>query len=515
MSALEQGPSGGGPRTPQTDLPVALIVVALLTVAISIPFGPKAIGFGLVAFAAILFVAAGERVSELATWPNAVGLLLLVVWLIPIKGYALPVDLPFQLEHYRVTILLLLFALVAGVLSKRMRFGFAGRGRVVAVLAGVALTTQVMNLGDIDANTGVSGTAIKSLSYFLAYLIVYMLVCSTLASRLEIDRVIRVLVAGAGVVAVAALYEARTGYNPFNHLAEWLPGIERQYRDIVEVRGGRLRVLASSQHPIALGVALTLAVPMAFYLSGRAATVVKARLWVVVACLLAVGAAATISRTTVAMAVVMAVAALSLRGREVARYWPVLLLVPFVIHFAAPGALGGLYKQFFPKRGLIADLNGRAGQGGSGRLADIDPAMRLWERSPLLGHGLGNEFPTTEDAGFYPGKAPPPIIFDDQYLDSLVKTGVLGLGAILVFFWGGAIGLIRRARRLVGAESDLAAACGIAAAGFSAAMLFFDAFAFVQATLVCVMIIALGYRGVELLEQSEGSTGESIRGGVS
>ena len=212
-------------------------------------------------------------------WPNAVGFLLLVVWFVPIKGYALPVDLPFNLEHYRLTILLLVLALAVSVAARRRRFSLAGRGFAVACLAGAALVSQSLNFASVDAGSGVPGTAIKSLSYFLGYLIVYLIVCSVLDSRESVDTAIRFLVAGGAVVAASALYEARFGFNVFDHLHEWLPGFERQFRAVQEERAGRIRVIASAQHPIAMGVALTLVVPFAFYLAGRARSVARSRLW--------------------------------------------------------------------------------------------------------------------------------------------------------------------------------------------------------------------------------------------
>jgi polysaccharide biosynthesis protein PslJ len=507
MSTIHQAPL-------RREWPVALAVIGVVALAVAIPLGPRAIGLGLGAMVILLLVAFFESSKSLFSWPNAVGFLLLVVWFVPIKGYALPVELPFNLEHYRVAIILLLFALLVSVAARRSRLSFAGRGVAVASLAALALISQSLNFAAVDAGAGIPGTAIKSLSYFLAYLIVYMIVCSVLESRAAIDTVIRFLVGGGTAVAFASLYEARFGFNVFDHLHEWLPGFERQFRAVLEERGGQVRVISSAQHPIALGVALTLVIPFAFYLAGQARSVARSRMWLGAACLLAVGAAATISRTTIAMAIVMLIAMLTLRGKRVLRYWPVLLLVPFVIHFAAPGSLGGLYKQFFPREGLISDLNGRAGQGGSGRLADVGPAFTLWSRQPVIGQGLGNEFPTTEDTDRFPGKAPPPIIFDNQYLDTLVKLGGLGLAAVIVFFWGGAIGLFRRARSMTGPTADLLAAASIAAFGFAASMLFFDAFAFVQATLVCVVIIALGYRAAELARQTEESAELPLEGGV-
>ena len=456
MGALEHGPrSGGGSGVeggPRRDRAALLILLTVAAVGVTIPFGPKATAIAAGLLIVALLVAVVSRTQAIVTWPNGIGFLLLVVWFVPIKGYALPVDLPFQLEHYRVTILLLLSALIAGAVTHRLQLGLAGRAGVVTALGAIALLTQVINLDDVDANAGTPGTAVKALSYFLAYLIVYLIVCSALVSTTEIDRVVRFLVAGGACVAASALYEARFGFNVFNHLNEYLPGFERQARDVVEARSGRLRVMASAQHPIALGVALTLVVPQAFYLASRASSTLRQRAWLGVACLLAVGAAATISRTTVAMGVLMLIAAVYVKREQVLRFWPVLLLVPIVVHVVAPGALGGLYKQFFPKGGLVADLEGRPGQGGSGRLADINPGIRLWQRAPLLGNGLGNEFPSSEDAAFFPGKAPPPIIFDNQYLDSLVKMGALGIVAVLVFFCGGAVTLIRRARSMAGLE---------------------------------------------------------------
>lgn len=516
MGALEHGPQDGGVEGgSRRDLAALLILLGIVAIGATLPFGPKATVITAATLVAVLLVAIVSRTHAIVTWPNGIGFLLLVVWFVPIKGYALPVDLPFQLEHYRVTILLLLSALIAAAVTRRVQLGLAGRAGVVTTLGVIALLTQMINLDDIDANTNVPGAAIKALSYFLAYLIVYLIVCSALATTSEIDRVVRFLVVGGACVAASALYEARFGFNVFDHLHEYLPGFERQAREVLEERSGRVRVIASAQHPIALGVALTLVVPQAFYLASRAASKARQRAWLGVACLLAVGAATTISRTTVAMGVLMVIAAAYVKREQVLRYWPVLLLVPIVVHVVAPGALGGLYKQFRPKGGLVADLSGRPGQGGSGRLADVDPAIRIWQRSPLLGHGLGNEFPSSEDAAFYPGKAPPPIVFDDQYLGSLVMMGALGLAAVVIFFWGGALTLIRRARSMIGPEADLVASCGVSTAGFAGAMLFFDAFAFVQATLVAVVIVAIGYRVYELSPKSGRPGGglSSIGGG--
>jgi O-antigen ligase len=180
------------------------------------------------------------------------------------------------------------------------------------------------------------------------------------------------------------------------------------------------------------------------------------------------------------------------------RYWPALLVLPVAIHFVAPGALGGLYKSFFPEEGLIGSVQGREGEGGSGRFSDIGPGLRLWTEEPVVGRGVGSET-IFEPAVVRVGGAPPvPVIFDNQYMSTLVELGLLGFLVVVWLVWGTVFRLIRGARRSTGPPSDLLTACAVATAGFGTAMFFFDAFAFVQCTLVFVFVAVLGLRVAQL-----------------
>ena len=66
------------------------------------------------------------------------------------------------------------------------------------------------------------------------------------------------LVTGGAVLAVFALIEFNTGYDFFDHLHHFIPVLQLQDLPFqsLEVRGGKTRVYASSEHPIALGAAL-------------------------------------------------------------------------------------------------------------------------------------------------------------------------------------------------------------------------------------------------------------------
>ena len=91
----------------------------------------------------------------------------------------------------------------------------------------------------------------------------------------------------------------------------------------------------------------------------------------------------TVSRTTVLMLLAMGFVALRLRGAAIVRYWPALLILPIAIHFVAPGALGGLYKSFFPEEGLIGDVSGPRGR------ARLGPVRRHRAGAPQVDRGAG------------------------------------------------------------------------------------------------------------------------------
>lgn len=474
-------------------MPLALAAFGTLAFLVTLPMGPRAaVGGALVLLLACLLAFLDTSVAVF-TWPNVVATLVLVIWFVPLKTYALPFDLPFNLEPYRLFLLALVFAWLVALIAGRSHLSSEGQKYPLIFFTAVLFATQIVNFEEV--NTGIEGAALKSLSYYLSFVVVFLLVTSTIDSVPGLDKLVRALVIGAAVVAVTAIYDSRASYNVFDHLHEWIPLLDYHPREVVEERGGLLRVYGSAQHPIELSVGLLMAAPLAIYLVGRASTVLRSRLWWAAALICTVGALATVSRTTVLMIVAMTVVAVVLRGRSLKRFWPLLLVLPVVVHFAAPGALGGLYKSFFPAEGLYTSLEGRAGQAGSGRLADIGPGLDIWITSPLIGTGIGEQtVPTDLPPGASPAAAVPVLIFDNQYLNTLVTTGLLGLVAVIWLVWGSVVKLARAARRRLGQPGDLLTACSVAGAGFGASMILFDAFYFVQCTLLFFLIAAIGFR---------------------
>jgi hypothetical protein len=433
------------------------------------------------------------------SWRTGVVSLVLLIWLVPIKRYNLPVRLPFHLEPYRLWILALVVALGLAVVFRGTRLSAAGHAKPVLLLAVAALGAQVANNGEISAN-GLQTEALKSLSYFLSFLVAFVLVTSTIKHREEINAVVQALVIGGTIVAIAALIESKTHHNYFNDLHRWFPFLSNTGQDKYAFRGGRLRVRASAQHPIALAAALLITAPLAVYLSRQALSKVRSHLWLLAGLVLTAAAVATVSRTAILMLGAMTVTALFFRWRELLRRWPLLIVLLGVTHLAAPGAIGHLYQAFQPKGGILQQQTQRTGQRGSGRFSDFGPGLVRWSHKPIVGRGLGTSPSPTEPAALQGVSSDVRVIYDDQYLTTLISLGGLGIVGIIWFVWGAAVKLGKAARRTVGGHSDLLVAATISIVGFGAGMLTYDAFSFVQVSLLAFVICGLGLRARSLAE---------------
>ena len=151
----------------------------------------------------------------------------------------------------------------------------------------------------------------KMLLFFATFFIVYYLVASVIRNRRDLDVVVRALAGGGTAVALSAIVESRTNYNVFNHLSSIMPFLHFTGSTAVD-RGGRLRVVASAQHPIALGAALMMLVPLSIYL----AKLTKRKLWWLSVFILLLGSLGTSSRTAFTMLAAMVLVYLTTRARE-------------------------------------------------------------------------------------------------------------------------------------------------------------------------------------------------------
>ena len=193
------------------------------------------------------------------------------------------------------------------------------RSGLEAPLAAVAASAVLSVMANPGRVAEVSSYSVKAIMYLASFFLLVFLIVSVVRQRA--CRSSRWLVAGGAVVAVFAMIESRTNYNVFDHVSTVLPFLTLTDAGTVAARGARLRVLASSQHPIALGAMFVMLIPLAAAL----AVTSKQRRWWYAAGFLGLGALATVSRTTILMLVVIAIMFAWMRPRAIRPLWPALI----------------------------------------------------------------------------------------------------------------------------------------------------------------------------------------------
>jgi O-antigen ligase len=444
-------------------------------------------GAGVLGVALLVAVVAACVVSyrSLLQWRMLVAGIIVVILFIPIRRYTLPGHLPFNLEPYRIFVAFVLGAwLVSLLVDPRVRLARTVFDRQIGLVVGAVLLSDVLNPGRVNS---VGSNVPKALSFFLSYILVFYLIVAVVRDWRTVEFLLKVLVGGGAVIGVFALVERRTDYNIFNHLHAIAPLL--RFKGAIGAagleRGGtRLRVYGPAEHPIALGALFVILIPLAIYLARQSGQ----RRWWVAALLLSLGAFATVSRTAVIMLAVVGLVFLRLRPKETKRLWPLLVPALAIVHVAMPGTLGSLRAAFFPQGGLVAE-QGRVIAGNelrsNGRLADIGPSLHEIAPRPFFGEGYG-----TRIVGFDEKYNNAPIL-DDQWLGTLVETGIVGFLAWVWIFCRCVRRLSRAAREDDSARGWLFTGLAGSIAAFGVGMATYDSFSFTQVTFVFFILLAL------------------------
>ena len=466
------------------------------------PTLPAVLILGLVAaLGAALFV---------AKWPRLVMALIAVNFLIPEDGRYTIGHIGFQLEPYRAVVGIMLAGwFVALLVDPRQRARRTKFDAPIALILFAVLGSEVLNLARFSS---VSSFAIKALWLFASLMLLLYMTVSVIRTREQVERILSTIVYSGCGVAFGAIIERKTHYNLFDHLHQVLPFLT--FNTGLDgsgiVRDGSLRALSSAGHPIELGNELGMIVPLAIYLAISR----RQRRWYVAIGVLLCGDLASGSRTGIVAIVVMVIVFLCMRPRETVRFWPALLPILVVAHFLVPGSIGSVWAGFFPKGGLLAQQSHTFTSGGQVLLANRasrwGPMLHAFAArgDPLFGEGYGtrvtgmttlptqggNAKPTLVklDEGGYGYVGDNAIVLDDQWLKSLLETGVVGVMGWLCLFVSMVRKLGRRARLERGTpEGWLPVAIAAATTAFAVSVFTYDAFSFVQAMVLQYMLIAL------------------------
>jgi O-antigen ligase len=476
VSATAAGALGTAPaaRTARRDERMLWVVLALtcvLVLGLAATDGPANLLLG----AAVVGLVIVSYQETLLAWRTMLGLILVIILFIPIRRYMVAGNLPFELEPYRIAIMLVLACWFCALLvDPHVRWRSTGLERPICALVAAMLLSMAANLDRVNA---AGPTVIKNFTFFSSYLLLVYFIASVVRSRRDLDRMLRLIVGGGTIVAITALVEWKTTTNFFGWYGHVIPFLHYIDEGAAETRGSGIRARASAQHPIALSAALVVLVPLAFYLFKRDGR----RLWLACLALLTLGALSTGSRTGTTMLIALGVAFLAIRPRESVRLLPLLVPLVIIIQIVMPGTLGTMKAMLNPDY-LIKEQSYDQGA-TAGRVADLGPALDRWARKPIVGTGFG-----TTVADPRAPKESEQQILDDQWLGSLIETGAVGVLALLALFVAAVRRLTRLARRTTGAEGWLATGLAAGLISFGVGMLTFDAFAFIQVTFLAFVL---------------------------
>ena len=473
-------------------MPLVLVSVAFFLVAFGLVSGTLRLGAAL----AMLLVAIAVLVENpVLGWRGLVTGLLLIILFIPIRRYVLPGGMPFQLEPYRLYVMLLVGGWVLSLFADpRVRLRRTGFETPLLLLLAATLCSELANPTLVSS---LSTPVLKSLTFFLSFIFVVFVLVSVIHSLDDLEPLVRTLVLGGAVISILALIESRTGFNVFSHLGQFLPFL-RPTGSVALDRSGHLRALGPAQHPIALGAALAMLVPLAAYVAATS----RSRFWITVAAILPLGVLATLSRTSVVMLLVVLAILVWLHPRAARRLWPMIIPAVVAAHFLIPGTLGTFRAYFLPGGGIVqqqtaskvtVDPSDPASCDIAPRLARVVPMLHLAEQRPLLGQGYGTRI--TE------GPGENACLLDDQWLGNLLETGLVGLAAWWLLILSFVSRALRVARRNDSPRAWLLGALGSSVMAFAVGMFFFDAFSFIQVTFL--FFIFLGFGAIALRERGE------------
>jgi len=449
------GQSGSG--AVRTGVVAGVALLACMVLAALVPAQVAAPLILLIALATVF----RHRISSPS---GLLAILVLTVMWVPAGRYSLIGVAP-ALPWRLVTVVLLLMVFLALALDRRVSWQRSPFLLLVLGLPAVGLISSVANLHALAVLGRVEAAILANTQMFLLAGI-FVIARQLLTSSWRADWLCRLLVLTGGAVGVAACWERVSGFNVFLNLQRFLP-LQLLSEAPQVARFGVARALGSANHPIALSVALIMLVPVAVFLARHSPWPrrpgVRQGLYYVAAVAMVLGSFVTGSRTFVVMLAVMAVFLLVNHWTAFVRV--LLVAVPLVLvgALALPGSVGSLLMNFLQPDELIASQYASPGSRGSGRLADLGPSLAAAQAHLPFGTGVGSRVVSGEGVN-----AP---ILDDQYLSTLLESGLLGLIAMVALLLTPVVVLLKRTRDpyLHGPERDLALALSCAFAGYAVA----------------------------------------------
>lgn len=287
---------------------------------------------------------------------------------------------------------------------------------------------------------------------------VLMIGADGIASKKRLMKLLGRIVIGATGMASLAIGQFFTGIDITKYIT--IPGLTwSQLPSDIIVREGLNRPAATAAHPLELAAVLAMALPLAIHRARFAQHNSWRIRWLQVG-LIGAGMIVTLSRTAIIGLLIVAAVLLPTWPKAQRRYaYLTALSLPLVVYLVFPKVLGAFVALFTQIASGSASTQSRTNA--------FSAALPLVGQHPWLGTGFG--------------AFPPQIYFytDDQYLNSLISSGLVGLLALAAVFMSGWLVARRLRRRSQDPEiRDLAQTSAATIAVSAGSFACFDAFSF-------------------------------------
>lgn len=407
---------------------------------------------------------------------------LAAIFLVPIDGIHLKVNLPFSsdFDRFFVAVIVATWALGVVVRKKQAVVRLRPRGWAAAMIAFVfvAVASVAVNIGRIT-NLAEWDVAQKRLAVLFALVAIFAVVTLTLrVAELRPFGVLIVLL--AVMTALGTIYEKETGYNVFYSTASAvfspLANVDAAPTEIdPAVDQGRPTITGPTRHPLSVTSLLGMALPFAVVFAAIAPTTRRRLLWLLAAGVIVMGALITQRKSG---AVVPAMAMLTLfvlRPRQLLRLAPygiVALALSFVI---APSMFSSVEE-------LFGHANADSKASTQGRTSDYPAVVPDLLSHPLVGRGYGTLDSLRVDTY---------RIFDNEYLGEVYQVGGLGLLAFIALI----VTPLFVVRNVLRSDNPLRGPPALAAAAsclaFAVATALYDVLSFPQAPYLFLFMAAM------------------------
>jgi O-antigen ligase len=355
-------------------------------------------------------------------WPDTTRLMpwclagfMVMLFLVPFDSIDLPIGLPLEAKLDRpfllaiVALWILSMVMMGG--SNRLQmtaihyafFGFV----LIAILSLIHNAETTVRLGELELG-------VRKLALLLSYLALFLVVASSVRAS-EVRPLMNLMCGLAVLTAIGVIWEYREEYNFFfEGLGEVIPiNIPPELHGFDSI--GRRSVIGPTIHPLAPAMMMACALPYALISLYESRELRRKVIWGLAATIMIAAALATQRKTSIVAPVVAVAVLVAYRPRMLRMLAPGMVAFVILVHLFTPGALGGVTSQLLPQNffGFGSTVDRQSDY------AAVEPDV---VNRPLLGRGY-----ETYDQKKY-------RILDNQYLTTIIGTGIVGILAYLSIF---------------------------------------------------------------------------------